>query len=57
MGDVTYPFNKMSIWFEDFSLKMPERSGTGAASVLLDDGANNRNKMYPYECRLRSLTY
>ena len=47
----------MSIWFEDFSLKMPERSGAGAASVLLDDGANNGNKMYPYECRLRSLTY
>lgn len=55
-ADVAYPFNKMNLWFEDFSLKMPEKSGSGSASVLLDDSANN-NKLYPYECRLRSLTY
>jgi hypothetical protein len=23
----TYPFEKMTIWFEDFELKMPSRSG------------------------------
>jgi DNA-directed RNA polymerase I subunit RPA2 len=23
-----YPFNKMSMWFEDFELKMPQRSGS-----------------------------
>jgi hypothetical protein len=32
--DTTYPFNKMSIWFEDFSLKQPERSGKAAAAVF-----------------------
>jgi len=27
-GDISYPFNKMNIWFEDFELKMPERIGS-----------------------------
>jgi DNA-directed RNA polymerase beta subunit len=58
-GDVAYPFSKMNIWFEDFELKMPERVGSNqAANLLLDDeGASESNKLYPYECRLRSLTY
>jgi len=58
-GDVSYPFNKMNIWFEDFELKKPERIGSNQAANLLldDDTASDSNKMYPYECRLRSLTY
>ena len=36
-----YPFNIMTMWFEDFELKKPSRSGGSL----------------PYECRLRSVTY
>ena len=57
-GDVVYPFKKMNIWFEDFELKQPERIPSNqAANLLLDDEGSNSNKMYPYECRLRSLSY
>ena len=37
----------MNIWFENFELRTPERAGS----------ATDVNKMMPYECRLRSLTY
>jgi len=59
----TYPFNKMSIWFEDFELKTPTRAGGKfqASNVVLDDSSTNGgaddDKLYPYECRLRSTTY
>jgi len=43
-----YAFKKLHMWFEDFQLKMPEKNH----GPLLD-----ANKMYPTECRLRSLTY
>ena len=33
-NDVTYPFSKMKIWFEDFSLKQPERSGNASNAVF-----------------------
>ena len=46
---VRYPFNKMSIWFEDFELRKPTRTGTSFTA--------NNDKLMPYECRLRSLTY
>jgi len=57
--EVNYPFNKMNIWFEDFELKMPTRTGGQfqASNVLLDGGKGDDDKMYPYECRLRSITY
>ena len=57
--EVQYPFNKMLIWFEDLELKMPTRSQEqfNAANVMMEDGDNESEKMYPYECRLRSLTY
>jgi hypothetical protein len=37
----------MNIWFENFELKTPEKTGS----------ATDVNKMMPYECRLRSLSY
>ena len=46
-SDVVYPFKKMNIWFENFELKTPERAGS----------STEVNKMNPYECRMRSLTY
>jgi DNA-directed RNA polymerase I subunit RPA2 len=46
-SDVVYPFKKMNIWFENFELKTPEKAGS----------ATDANKMMPYECRLRSLSY
>jgi DNA-directed RNA polymerase I subunit RPA2 len=53
----TYPFSKMSIWFEDIELKKPTRNQS--SNVLLDSNsaAAEADKMFPYECRLRSLTY
>ena len=61
-SDVAYSFNKMNIWFEDFELRTPERSGMNqATTALLKSGetsaAADINKIYPYECRMRSLTY
>jgi len=51
----------MNIWFEDFELKMPTKSGGQfqANSIVLDDNtsSSNSDKLFPYECRLRSLTY
>lgn len=54
-----YPFNKMSIWFEDIELKKPTRNQFSAANVMLDgnSAAAEADKTFPYECRLRSLTY
>lgn len=66
-----FPFKKMSIWFEDLELKQPERLDSrgnalgGGADAVFDglDGDQGKteidiqNKQYPYECRLRSLTY
>jgi DNA-directed RNA polymerase I subunit RPA2 len=57
-----YPFQKMNIWFEDIELKTPSRTGGSfqAASVVLDGDQKSHSeadKLYPYECRLRSLTY
>jgi len=67
-----FPFKKMSIWFEDLELRLPERhdsrgnamGGSGDAVFnCLDDGDQGKaeidvqGKLYPYECRLRSLTY
>ena len=46
-SEVVYPFKKMNIWFENFELKTPERAGS----------STEVNKMIPYECRMRSLTY
>ena len=61
-SEVAYSFNKMNIWFEDFELRTPERSGMNqATTALLKSGetsaAADINKIYPYECRMRSLTY
>jgi len=38
LPEINYPFNKMNIWFEDFELKKPTRSGGQfqASHVLLD---------------------
>jgi len=57
----------MSIWFEDFEVRMPERGlgNLGQASLLLEENMDgqddmkpiSKNKMFPYECRNRSLTY
>jgi DNA-directed RNA polymerase beta subunit len=53
-----YPFEKMAIWFEDFELKTPTRSGGQfSASNVMNSDSMDSDKMYPYECRLRSLTY
>jgi DNA-directed RNA polymerase I subunit RPA2 len=62
LPEVSYPFKKLNIWFEDFELKMPERSDSNqAVTALLVSGdssnVNDSNRLYPYECRLRSLTY
>lgn len=29
--EIGYSFNKMSIWFEDFELRTPERSGANSS--------------------------
>lgn len=57
--EINYPFNKMNIWFEDFELKMPTRSGGSfqASNVVLENGNADNDKLYPYECRIRSTTY
>lgn len=55
--EIGYSFNKMSIWFEDFELKTPERSGANSSILKSESQGSDHNKIYPYECRLRSLTY
>jgi len=69
--DAEFPFKKMTMWFEDFELKMPEKldsrggaiGGSSDAAFSLFQGEKDKadvdilGKMYPYECRLRSLTY
>ena len=56
-SDIGYSFNKMSIWFEDFELRTPERSGVNSSIVKNEIKGSDNSKMYPYECRMRSLTY
>lgn len=63
-SDVAYPFQKLNIWFEDFQIRKPERSASEQAGSqsfnLMEEGADSTNelkKLYPWECRLRSLTY
>lgn len=43
------PFKKLTMWFENLELRTPQKSGKNEAM--------GKDKMYPYECRLRSLTY
>ena len=38
----------MSIWFESLELRTPKRDGKNEMK---------KDKMFPYECRVRSLTY
>ena len=58
-----YPFRKMTIWFENLTLKKPVRSDHGSSSLMsLSHSTTTTNvadadKIYPSECRLRSLTY
>lgn len=40
------------MWFENFELRTPSRPHGGDAGLKATDA-----DMYPYECRLRSLTY
>ena len=56
-SDIGYSFNKMSIWFEDFELRTPERSGVNSSILKNEIKGSDNSKMYPYECRMRSLTY
>ena len=56
----SYPFDKMTIWFEDFELRKPTRSGGqfSANNVQLGESSSvDNDKLYPYECRLRGITY
>ena len=56
----TYPFDKMTVWFEDFELRTPTRSGGqfSANNVQLGESSSTDNdKLFPYECRLRGITY
>jgi DNA-directed RNA polymerase I subunit RPA2 len=49
----------MSIWFENLTLKKPVRSDHGSSLMSLSQTTNvaDADKIYPSECRLRSLTY
>lgn len=48
----------MTIWFENLTLKKPVRSDHGSSLMSLT-GSNvaDGDKIYPSECRLRSMTY
>lgn len=51
----------MLIWFENFQLRKPVRSdatpGLLSLSQNSQSGQTDSDKIYPSECRLRSLTY
>ena len=62
-----FPFKKMSIWFEDLELRVPEKldsrgnamgGSSDAVFNCLDEGDQSKTeidvqgKLYPYECRL-----
>ena len=50
----------MTIWFENLTLKKPVRSEHGSSLMSLSQTGNSvadGDKIYPSECRLRSLTY
>lgn len=54
-----YPFRKMTIWFESLTLKKPVRADQGSSLMSLSqtNQVADADKIYPSECRLRSLTY
>lgn len=48
----------MTIWFESLELKKPVRADSGAGLMTtLAQESSDTDKIYPAECRLRSLTY
>ena len=53
----------MAIWFESLELRKPVRADNGSGLMNISQasgirgGAQNDDKIYPTECRLRSLTY
>lgn len=52
----------MTIWFESLELKKPVKTESGSSSLVSLSAGNNahiqdNDKMFPSECRLRSLTY
>jgi len=59
--DRAWPFKKYKMWFENFEIKRPQRPNANNAGlsvkVVQEDVASERALIYPYECRLRSLTY
>ena len=57
----TFPFKKYLMWFESFELRKPTRPLSSDASLSLKDKSSSsvadRSLIYPYECRLRGITY
>jgi DNA-directed RNA polymerase beta subunit len=57
----TFPFKKYLMWFESFELRKPTRPVAADASLGLKDknssASSERAMIYPYECRMRGMTY
>eukprot|EP00347_Sterkiella_histriomuscorum_P020025 403339388 len=59
---IQYPFKKMLIWFENFQLRKPIRQDQSTGLISLSQSSQaaaggDGDKIYPSECRIRSLTY